>query len=486
MGLKAEIEMGEAKADASMFHADSIIVASVQSLVSGKKESRRMTKFRPEDFSLLIVDEAHHGIANSYKEVMDHFKQNENLKILFLTATPDRGDSRALGMVCDSVAFKYDISDAVEHGYLVPIEQQMVHINSLDFSSVRTTAGDLNGGDLAAVMEDEKNLQGMVGASIKIIGTRSSIAFTSSVRHAELCCDIFNRHRAGMAAWICGTTPEDDRRSILKKFKAGEIQVLANVGIATEGFDAPNAEVVIMGRPTKSRALYTQCIGRVLRPLAGVLDGMHSAFERQDAIASSAKPAATVLDFVGNSGKHKLMTTADVLGGKYDEETRDLAVADTRNSSSPVRMADALKKAQKAIQDRIEAQKRAEAARRAKLIAEVKFSTRNISPFDVFDITPKKDSKWDKGRPLSEGQKNVLRKMGVNPDDMEQAAARQLLHKYFERQEKGLATYKQCKVLLKSGWTGEEVKGITFKEASRLIDDLSKNNWKRNDLLVPV
>lgn len=484
MGIRSEVEMGDQKADASMFHSEAVIVASVQSLVSGKKNDRRMKKFRPQDFGLLIVDEAHHGVASTYREVMDHFKQNTELKILFLTATPDRGDAKALGMVCESVAFKYDIAEAVEDGYLVPIEQQMVRINSLDFSQVRTTAGDLNGGDLAAVMEDEKNLQGMVGAAIQIIGNRSTIAFTASVRHAEMCCDIFNRHRLGMAAWICGKTMDDERSKILKQFKNGEVQVIANVGIATEGFDAPTTECIVVGRPTKSRALYTQMIGRGTRALPGVLDGMHSAFERREAIAESKKGSCLVLDFVGNSGKHKLMTTADILGGKYDEETRDLAVADVGVSTAPVRMADALRNAQAKIHERIEQQKREEAARKAKLIAKVKFTMRNVSPFDVLQITPRQDSVFDKGRPLSEKQKDILRKLGVNPDDMAQAAARQLLQKHFERREKGLCTIKMAMVLAKHGYPPEEAKKFTFDHARKLLDQLAANNWKHTDLLA--
>lgn len=482
-GTEVEIEMADKKADASMFQRESAIVASVQTLTSGPKDDRRMKKFRPEDFGVLIIDEGHHSVAKTYREIIDHFQQNKNLRICFLTATPDRGDDKALGQVCESVAYKYDIAEAIEDGYLVPIEQQMIQ-TKIDYSHIRTTAGDLNGADLAQVMEDEEAVQGMVGASIKIIGNRPSIAFTSSVRHAEMCCEIFNRHRSGMAAWICGETPAEERAKILKQFKNGEVQVIANVGIATEGFDAPNTQCIIMGRPTKSRALYTQCVGRGTRALAGTLDELHSAFERREAITESPKPACLVLDFVGNSGKHKLITTADILGGKYDEETRSMAVADVSESGGAVRMADALKKADEKIRARIEQQKRDEAARKAKLIAQVQFSAKTISPFDILQITPRKDSSWDRGRPLSDKQKAILRKMGVNPDDMEQAAARQLLHKHFERMNNGLASIPQLRVLMKAGYAPEEIKKMTFVEASRLIDHCKSAGWKRTDKLV--
>jgi superfamily II DNA or RNA helicase len=477
IGLRSEIEMAENKADASMFFQDSVIVASVQSLNSGKKDSKRMTKFRPDDFALVIVDEAHRSVADSYRAVINHFQQNKNLKLLLVTATPDRFDNKALGLICESVAFKFDIADAIEDGWLVPIQQQMVRVASLDYSHVRTTAGDLNGADLARVMEDEKNLQGMVGASIEIIGTRKSIAFTSSVRHAEMCCDIFNRHRPGMADWICGDTSDDDRKRILKRFKNNEVQVLANVGIATEGFDMPDVEVIIMGRATKSRSLYTQMVGRGTRPLPGIIDGLNSSYERREAIAESAKPSAVVLDFVGNSGKHKLMTTADILGGDYTEEEKEAVLKEIERSGKPKRVSDAIKE----MRERIEKQKAAEAARKARLVAKVQYTSRHISPFDAFDIKPKVDSKWDTGKPLSTGQRAVLQKMGVNPDELNYAAAKQLLFEHFKRREKGLCTYAQAKCLMRAGINAKKV---TFQEASQMIEKLKANNYDPRTLVL--
>lgn len=477
IGIRSEIEMAENKADASMFFGESTIVASVQSLISGRKDNKRMTKFRPQDFSLLVIDEAHRAVADSFRSVITHFRKNPNLKVLLVTATPERYDSKALGLVCDSVAYKYDIAEGIEDGWLVPIEQQMIRVGSLDYSHVRTTAGDLNGADLAKIMEDEKNLQGMVGASIEIIGDRPSIAFTSSVRHAEMCCDIFNRHKPGMAAWVSGTTPSDDRARIFKAFRNGETQIIANVGIITEGTDLPRAEVAIMGRPTASRGLYTQMVGRILRPVPGIIDGLTSAYERREAIASSHKGTALVLDFVGNSGKHKLVCTADILGGKYDEEVVKQATEEAQKSQKPAKMSELLKQ----IKARIERQKAEEAARKARLVAKVQYTKREISPFDAFDIKPRQDSKWDTGRPLSSNQRAVLQKMGVNPDELNYAAAKQLLIEHFKRREKGLCTLKQAQCLARAGINAKKV---TFDEASRMIDQLKKNNFDPRTLVL--
>ena len=104
-------------------------------------------------------------------------------------------------------------------------------------------------------MEAEKNLQQMASASLSIIGQRRALVFTASVKAAEMTAEIFNRHRLGMAAWVCGKTDREERRRVLAEFAAGKIQVVCNCGVLTEGFDDPGVEVVIMGRPTKSRSL---------------------------------------------------------------------------------------------------------------------------------------------------------------------------------------------------------------------------------------
>ncbi len=151
-GLRADVEMGEykSKTEGDLFHPSAqVIVATIQTLTSGGDGGGRMTKFDPMDFDLLIIDEAHHAVSTSYKKMIEYFLQNPKLKVFFCSATPDRSDEEALGQVCDTVAFDYEILNAIEDGWLVPIFQQMVEVESLDFSTMRTTAGDLNGADLA-------------------------------------------------------------------------------------------------------------------------------------------------------------------------------------------------------------------------------------------------------------------------------------------------------------------------------------------------
>jgi superfamily II DNA/RNA helicase len=128
-------------------------------------------------------------------------------------------------------------------------------------------------------------------------------------------------------------TDSDRRTEIIRDFKAGRLQWLVGVGVFTEGFDAPNAEIIVNARPTKSRALYTQMVGRGTRPIPEAVNGIDDPEERKQRIAASRKPNCTVLDFVGNSGRHKLICTADILGDAYPEDLREAVLTRLRSLS---------------------------------------------------------------------------------------------------------------------------------------------------------
>ena len=471
-GLSADVEMGEYRAENGLFGAARVVVSTIQTQCSGGDGGGRMAKFDPQRFGVLIIDEAHHATSPSYRRVIDYYRTNPALKVLGVTATPDRADEAALGQVFQSVAFDYEVLDAIHDGWLVPIEQQMVHVEGLDYSSIRTTAGDLNGGDLAAVMEAEKNLQQMASASLAIIGQRRALVFTASVKSAEMTAEIFNRHRSNMASWVCGKTDREERRRVLADFAAGKLQVVCNCGVLTEGFDDPGVEVVLMGRPTKSRSLYSQMVGRSTRPLPGVVDGPDTAEARRAAIATSAKPSCLVVDFVGNAGKHKLVTSADILGGKVSEEAVELAVTRARKAGGPVKMAEALDEAEEELNE----QKRlAEAARRARLVATARFTTQSVDPFDVLHIDPLKPRGWDATRQLTEKQRSLLAKQGINPDGISFSQGKQLIAEIFRRWDGKLCSFKQAKLLRRYGYNTD----VSFAEASATIDALAKNKWQK-------
>jgi superfamily II DNA or RNA helicase len=475
-GLDAQVEMAGYRADmGGLMGGPQVVVSTVQTHTAGGDGGGRMTKFDPTAFGLLIIDECHHATAASYRKCIEWYRRNPALRVLGVTATPDRADEEALGQVFDSVAYDYEVLDAIEHGWLVPVEQQVVHVSGLDFSRCRTTAGDLNGADLAEVMEAEEALHGIAAPAVEIAGDRRALVFAASVQQAERLAEIINRHRPGRAGWLCGKTEKDDRRRILGEFASGSLQFVVNVGVLTEGFDDSGVELVVMARPTKSRALYAQMAGRATRPaeaIAHTLNDVEDAAARRAMIAASAKPHCLIVDFCGNSGRHKLMTSADVLGGNVSDEAVELARRRIAEGGKPADVAAELQKAQRDIEE----QKRREEARRAALTAKAKFSVQRVNPFDVFDIQPVKERGWDVGKRLSDKQADLLRRQGVDPDAMPYGQAKQLLDEMFRRWDKNLATFGQAKVLKKNGL----VAPMRKEEAKKAIDRIAeRQGWRK-------
>ena len=473
-GLDAHVEMGEYRADMwGLGGAPMVVVSTVQTHTAGGDGGGRMTKFAPEDFGLLVIDEAHHATSPTYRRCVDWYMRNPKMRVLGVTATPDRADEEALGQVFGTVAFDYGLTDAISAGWLVPVEQQMVHVEGLDFSGCRTTAGDLNGADLAQVMEYEQNLHGIADPAFEIAGGRRTLVFAASVDQAERLAEILNRHRPGCAGWLCGKTDKDSRRKTLGDFASGALQFVCNVGVLTEGFDDAGVEVVVMARPTKSRSLYAQMAGRGTRPseeIAGALNGAADDAARRAMIAASRKPGCLIVDFVGNSGRHKLVCTADILGGNVSEEAVNLAAGRARDAGRPVDMSEEIARAQREIDEA----KRREAAKRAALTAKAKYSVTLVSPFDVFDISPAQERGWDKGKALSPRQRELLMKQGVDPDSMPYGQAKQLLNEMFRRWDSGLASFGQTKVLKRNGFDAP----MRRDEAVKAIDRIAgRQGW---------
>jgi len=454
-----------------------IVVSTVQTQIAGENGNGRMSRFAPNEFGLLVIDEAHHVPASSYRKVIDWYRHNPTVCVLGVTATPDRLDEKALGQMFDSVAFDYEISDAIRDGWLVPIRQSTVTVEALDLSAVKTTAGDLNQGELARVMEEEEILHRIASPTIDLAGHRKTLVFASSVAHAERLAEIFNRHSDKCARWVCAKTPKDERRQMFCDYAAGKFQVLCNVGVLTEGFDEPSVEVVAVARPTKSRALYAQMVGRGTRPLTGVVDGIAEADARRAAIANSGKSHLEVIDFVGNAGRHKLITTADILGGKYDDEVveqakRDMRAVDREGRPVPVDTAEALEKAKAHLHEL----RRRERERRREVKARAAYTVETVNPFDVFDVEPERERGWHKGRPITDKMAEMLRRNGFDPKALSYTHAQQVIGQIIDHPEKLPCTVKQAGVLRRFGYNPEEANKA---QATKLIDAIVANGWRR-------
>ncbi len=469
-GRPCEIEMADERADFNRFNPGRVVVASKDTL-----HEKRLARFDPSTFSRLIIDEAHHAVADTYRRIIDWAGRNPACKVLGVTATPDRLDEQALGKVFGSVAMVYDIVDGINDGYLVPISQRLVSVDSLDYAKLHTLAGDFNSKDLAELMEYEENLHKVADPIMRLARWKKTLVFAASVAHGERLAEILNRHRNGSARFISGKTPTDDRKTILHDFKAGKFQFLVNVGVFTEGFDEPTIELVAVARPTKSRALYAQMIGRGTRPLPGLVESLAEPEERRAAITASRKPCLEVLDFEGNSGQHKLITVADVLGGDHDDEIIEAANQAARAAGKPLDMLIAIAAAQKDRYAQRERERAILLSKRNAIRGKTEFSTKVVDPFNVLDLEPWRARGWDHNEPATEKQVAFLDKAGVPTVSLTKNMARQLITEVIHRRNTGACTYKQAKILKKHGYDGN----ATFGEAHNIIDALAANGWRR-------
>lgn len=302
----------------------------------------RFQKFDPNDFSLVVLDEAHHSTAKSWRTVIEHYSQNPNCKFLFLTATPKRSDKVALRNVCESVAFEMGIAEGIDGGWLVPLRGKHVHVEDLDISKVKkSSTGELSDAELEAAMIGDGTPLNKVASAIAKEG-RKSIVFTVGKRHSALMAEALRT--VGMRAEsITEDTPHEDRETWKKMLANDQLDALVGVDVLTEGFDVKEIGLVACVRPTLSVSTMTQMVGRGTRPLKGVVDGPETPEERKAAIAGSSKPDCLVLDFVGNTGRHKLASVFDVLGG--DALPEDVKAARKRAKEGDVDVQDAIKKA---------------------------------------------------------------------------------------------------------------------------------------------
>jgi ATP-dependent helicase IRC3 len=258
--LRVEIERGADRASADA----AVVIASVPTLA--RAHGRRLARLRPEEFSIVVVDEAHHAVAPTYRRVFDHFGLMEPSTQRFLigfTATPRRGDRQGLGEVFEEVCYARDLRDMIGEGYLAPIAGWRVD-SDVSLDGVRIRHGDFVESQLARVINTPARNELLLRSYRALADGRRAIVFCVDVAHAHATRQVFAQ--AGVrAAAVWGAMPADDRRASLARFSSGELDVLTNCNLLTEGFDEPRVDCIIMARPTRSKLLYAQMVGRGTR-----------------------------------------------------------------------------------------------------------------------------------------------------------------------------------------------------------------------------
>jgi superfamily II DNA or RNA helicase len=322
-------------------HAAPIVVASIQTLA---RESRR--KRITPDFTTIVCDEAHHSEAQSYQRVFEHFRCFEpgGPVLLGVTATPERSDGKALGKTWEAIVHRISILKGIADGFLCDLRAQRIHIDA-DFSKMRTLHGDIREDDAEQMLIDANAPHEIAEALVQFASDRKSLVFTPTVLTAHLVAQAC-REVGLKAEALDGTTAPEDRAGILRRLRTGETQIVANCAVLTEGFDEPSVSCIVIARPTKSRPLAVQMIGRGTRLYPG----------KQDCL---------VLDLTGSTARGDLVQMADLIEEDAEEGLRDVAA---KVRSKDMSVVQALLAVQAEVEQ--EAAKKEAAERRGRLVAQ--------------------------------------------------------------------------------------------------------------------
>jgi superfamily II DNA or RNA helicase len=251
-------------------------VAGVMTLV------RRLHVWGDDAVDLVVIDEAHHAVAGTWRTILDRFARAYHLVV---TATPERLDGRGLGDMFNELIIGPSVKELVDLGFLAPAVTYAPS-RAPDLSAIRTRAGDYALEDLGREMSNGVLVGNAVEHYARLCPGAPALAYCVNIAHSELVAQRF-RAAGFRARHVDGETPRDERRAAVAALAAGELDIITNCGLFSEGVDVPALGAVILLRPTKSLALYLQMVGRALRPAFG-------------------KERALILDHAGNTLRHGL------------------------------------------------------------------------------------------------------------------------------------------------------------------------------------
>ena len=442
-GLKTALEKAENTSLGSFFR---VVVGSVQTM----QREKRLSKFPPNYFDTIIIDEAHHAISNGYQFVLKHF---EDSKVLGVTATPDRGDMKNLGSYFESLAYEYTLPEAIKSGFLSPIKALTIPLQ-LDLTSVAQQAGDFSTKDLGTALDPY--LHQIADEMVKHCSNRKSVVFLPLVKTSKKFRDILNE-KGMKAAEVNGESR--DRAEVLEDFENDKYNVLCNSMLLTEGWDCPSVDCIVVLRPTKVRSLYSQMVGRGTRLFPG-------------------KEELLLLDFLWHVERHELCHPAHLIAGSDDvakKMTENIEEAGLDGLAVDIEQAE-VQAEKDVIAEREEALAKQLAEmrkRKQRLVDPLQFEM-SIQDEDLSSYVP--SFGWEMGPP-SEQQVTALEKLGIMPDAIDNAGkASLMLDRLQKRKEAGLATPKQIRLLEQRGF--KNVGTWPFESASKMINRIAANGWR--------
>lgn len=448
-GLNTALEKADSTCLGSWYR---ITVGSVQSLM---RESR-LQKFKTDYFGSIIIDEAHHAISDGYQRVLEHFSDS---KVLGVTATADRADMKNLGAIFESLAYEYSLPQAIHDGYLSPIKALTIPLQ-LDLSGVSMQSGDFKASDIDTALDPY--LYQIADEMKTYCADRKTVVFLPLVKTSQKFRDILNE-KGFRAAEVNGSS--SDRAEVIKDFDEGKYNVLCNSMLLTEGWDCPSVNCIICLRPTKSRGLYCQIVGRGTRICEG-------------------KEDLLLLDFLWHTERHELCRPAHLIC-QSDDVARKMTANLEKEKGCPVDIEEAEKQAATDVvaerEESLAKQLAEMKKRKRKLVDPLQFEM-SIQAEDLANYVPAFGYEM---LPPSESQQKTLEKLGILPDEIDNAGkAALLLDRLSKRRDLGLTTPKQIRFLESRGFN--HVGTWQFENAKKLIDRIAANGWRTPSSVNPA
>lgn len=430
---------------ASRWDGEQVCVASVQTLQRG-----RLEEFPIEDFPALVIDEAHHSVSDTYRRIIDRHHAAGGY-LLGVTATADRADRRGLAEVYDSIAYEYTLPQAVAEGYLSPIRGKCLPL-AIDLRNVKVSHGDYQAGELGSALDPYLPEIARVMAT-ECVG-RKTVCFLPLVATSERMADELNS--AGLRAIAASGYDSPEERARKKEaFERGEYDVLCNSMLYTEGWDCPAVDCVVVLRPTKSRSLYTQMVGRGTRIHPG-------------------KDHLLLLDFLWMTDKHDLCRPASLLGKEPQVSQR---MEELMADGTEWGLEDAAQQADRDVQAEREAALAEELERqrrkKKKLVDPLQFAV-SIADMDLAEYVPTR--LWEFGA-VTAKQREFLERNMIDAAGIDNAGqASLLIDEIVARNKAGMATPKQIRCLEQRGF--RRVGTWTREQASKVISMYAAAGWK--------
>lgn len=448
-GLGTALEKAENTSIGSWFR---VVVGSVQTM----QREKRLSKFPSNHFDTIVIDEAHHAISDGYQRVLEHFGE---ANVLGVTATPDRGDMRNLGSYFDSLAYEYPLVDAIKSGYLSKITAITIPLE-LDLSTVSQQAGDFKASEIGTALDPYLNQ--IADEMVKQCKDRKTVVFLPLVKTSQKFRDILNA-KGFKAAEVNGESK--DRAEVLEDFDKDKYNVLCNSMLLTEGWDCPTVDCVVVLRPTKVRALYSQMVGRGTRLAPG-------------------KENLLLLDFLWHTERHELCRPAHLIASS-PEVAKKMTENMAEDTEVEFSLLDAEEQASKdVVAEREEAlakQLAEQRKKKRKLVDPLQFEM-SIQAEDLADYVP--SFGWEMAPP-SEKQLKALEKFGIYTEEIGNAGkAGKLLDRLNKRKESGLTTPKQIRLLEGRGF--RNVGMWKFEDASNLINRIAASGWRMPKGIIPA